>query len=365
MASALRRIGRPWFITLLVAGSYLLVLLLFADGDPLVLVQMGTRFSQSNPDGSIGYDGQFYYYIAREPQQAWRYVDIPAYRYQRIFYPVLAHLLSLGNEQILPWSMLGINLASLAGSVAVVETLLVEQRVSRWFALSVGLCGGMLFSVMGVLTEPLALWLALAAMLLFARGRRMWSACFFALSVLTKETMLIVVAGYLVYLVTQRQLGSFLIMGAWVGVPFALWQIVLLAWLGDLGVGSGGAGATPFHIVPFGALVSLVRGGGWPVFWVFASVLVPLAVVPTVWAILATGRDILRREYHPWAFALAFFALVIPFLPASTFLDLSAMPRYTTPLVALMVLYAAHRRSRRVLAACLLWVTTIVLVPSF
>ena len=54
---------------------------------------------------------------------------------------------------------------------------------------------------------------------------------------------------------------------------------------------------------------------------------------------------------------------MIPFLPASTLLDLSAMPRVASPLVALTVLYAAYHRRARVLNASLLWITTAVLVP--
>jgi hypothetical protein len=287
---------------------------------------------------------------------------VPAYRYQRILYPMAVRALALGYERALPWTMIAINLGSLATSVAIVEALLVDCGANRWYALTVGLYGGQLFPALVGLADPLALCLALAAMLVYARGRPLWSAALFALAVLTKETMWIVVVAYLVYALRGGQFRQGLVMGAAVGVPFALWQGVLYLWLGEIGIRAGGAGATSFHVVPFGALLSLARVG-WDVLALFAALLVPVIVVPTVWAILAGGRSVFAGENHPWTWALLFVALVIPFLPASTLLDLSAIPRFTSPLVALTILYAAAHRRARVLNASLLWMTTAVLVP--
>jgi hypothetical protein len=174
--------------------------------------------------------------------------------------------------------------------------------------------------------------------------------------------MLLLAGGYAIYLFTQRQFKQGLVMGSVAAVPFAIWQLCLFGWLGRFGIGSGGAGAASFQLVPFGAFLSLLDYG-WLVFFVFAAVWGPIIVVPTVWAIWVTGRAILRRDWHPWAFALALFALVIPFLPESTLLDRAAMPRFAIPLVALVVLYAAHRRFYPALAASLLWMTTVILVP--
>lgn len=362
MRKVLRRLVRPWVVTLAVTGIYLCIFLWMAGGDPLVLVRIGTRFSEQDPDGGKGYDGQFYYYIGKDPWQGWRHMDVPAYRYQRILYPLLVRLVSLGQERLLPWAMLAINLVSIGGSVAIVEALLIECGVSRWYALSLGLFGGMLFCAITSLAEPLALCLALAAMFTFSRRRLLLSACLFALAVLTKETMLLLAGGYVVYQFTQKQFKQGLVMGSVAAVPFAIWQLCLFGWFGSFGVGAGGAGATSFYLIPFGALFSLFRYG-WLVFLVFALIMVPIIVVPTVWAIWVTGRAMLQRDLHPWTFSLALFALVIPFLPESTFLDLAAMPRFASPLVALVVLYAAHSRSYPALGASLLWITTMILVP--
>jgi hypothetical protein len=351
-------------VTLVVIGAYLAVLLLGAQGDPRVFVRVGTRFSARDPSGSIGYDGQFYYYMAQDLAGGWRRMDIPAYRYQRILYPLLVRLVSLGSERLLPWAMVLVGLISASASVMLVEKVLVGQGFSRWYALPVGLFGGQVFSVATALAEPLALCLSLIAMWLFARDRWVWGALLFSLAALTKETHIILAAGYVLYLAIHGQLRRALATGAIVGVPFCLWQISLWLWLGTWGLGAGGAGATSFHLVPFGALFSLIPVS-WAAFALFAALLVPIIVVPTVWAIVTAGRAVLTGESAPWTYALLLYACVIPFLPASTSLDLSAMPRFANPLVALIVWHAAYRRASRALGASLLWITTLALVPFF
>jgi hypothetical protein len=109
------------------------------QGDPLVFAEIGTRFADGNPNGSEGYDGQFFYYIATNPATAPPKIDVPAYRFQRILYPLLARWLAWGNSQLIPWLLIIINLAALTGSVWLVEQLLARCRVSRWYALPVGL----------------------------------------------------------------------------------------------------------------------------------------------------------------------------------------------------------------------------------
>src|SRR5690606_40616249 len=83
------------------------------QGSPLALVTLGTRFSDGDLQGETGtegYDGQFVYYIARDPGDAERFLDVPAYRFQRILLPILGRVLAFGQNDLLPWSLLLINL---------------------------------------------------------------------------------------------------------------------------------------------------------------------------------------------------------------------------------------------------------------
>ena len=86
---------RPWWIVAVVGLVYMAVVVTSAGGDPLALATLGTRFSEGDPGGTEGYDGQFSYYIARDPLNGWQHCDVPAYRYQRILYPLLGRLSGL------------------------------------------------------------------------------------------------------------------------------------------------------------------------------------------------------------------------------------------------------------------------------
>jgi hypothetical protein len=98
----------PALVVLLVALLLVASAIWKEGGDPLALARIGTRFSQGEPGGSEGYDGQFVYYIARDPspQRVASYLDVPAYRYQRILLPVLARLLAAGNPAGIPWTII-------------------------------------------------------------------------------------------------------------------------------------------------------------------------------------------------------------------------------------------------------------------
>ncbi len=100
----------PAFVCLVGSIIFVAWVIFNSGGDPLSLARLGTRYSQGDPNGSEGYDGQFSYYIARNPDPAelLPFLDVPAYRYQRILLPLLARFLSLGNVEIIPWMLAGL-----------------------------------------------------------------------------------------------------------------------------------------------------------------------------------------------------------------------------------------------------------------
>jgi len=155
---------RPWVVVLLAALIYAGVTLVRYGYDPLAFAMVGTRYSQGDPQGSQGYDGQFAYYIARDPAQGWQYCDVPAYRYQRILYPLLAWVLALGQPEWVGWTLIVINIAALAGGTYFTERLLAAEGANRWYALAYGLYGGLVAGLRLDLTEPLAYGLAQAGL---------------------------------------------------------------------------------------------------------------------------------------------------------------------------------------------------------
>ena len=363
---------------ILAAAIYSIIILALHNGDPMAFVLPCTRCTTGDPFGTEGYDGQFMYQIALRPTQAMAYLDVPAYRYQRILYPLLARWLALGQPTLIPWTLLLINLVSLGVGTWLAGQLLARTGANPWFALPVGLFAGQLLSLRVDLPEPLALALALGGMLLIERTQQVsplgpaieqdrvihWpglsaGAALFALSALTRETMLLTAAGYGLYLWIERGWRPAFLFGVMAAGPFVLWQGVLWLWLGQPGVGSGGAGATPFELIPFGGLLRTFEAG-WRAFALFALIMVPLAVLPSLWSLWASARDVYRRRWHPRTCALLANALVIPFLPFSTFREPLAMLRFLSPLVAMTILFGGLKRSRRILMYSLLWLFSAV-----
>ena len=161
--------------TLLVLGATLglsLLVLINHDWDPMAFVRLGSRYSESKPQGTIGYDGQFAYQIATHPLDAAPYLDIPAYRYQRILYPILGRLAGLGQPALIPWALLGINIAALTIGTHVTAEILAARGLGRWYAVTVGLFAGQLVSLRMDLNEPCALTLALLGIHTFEKHPR-------------------------------------------------------------------------------------------------------------------------------------------------------------------------------------------------
>ncbi len=354
---------RPWWVVSVIALGYLAFVVAANGGDPLVLATLGTRFSESDPAGNEGYDGQFSYYIAMDPLNGWQRCDVPAYRYQRILYPLLARGLALGQGSLIPYTLPLLNLIALGVGIWLAERILSGYGMSRWYAITYGLYAGQLMSVRLDLNEPLAHVLVLAAILVLERKRWGWGAVLFALAALAKETALVFAGGYLLHLLVRRQWknAAWLALGA--GVPFVAWQAVLWAWLGRPGLGSGGAGATAWEIIPYRGLWSLgtidLR-----VLGLLALIMVPLAVIPSLLGLWAAVRDLCHRRWHPFTMMLLMNCLVMLFLPQSTYREPFAMLRLTTGLVIATIIYGACKRSKRTLNYTLFWLASLVFVSK-
>jgi hypothetical protein len=351
----------PWLVVLVLALAYVGLTLARYGGDPMMFVLAGTRYSQGEESGTLGYDGQFAYYIAHDPAGGCPQCDVPPYRYQRILYPVLAWALALGQPRAIPWTLIAINVVALAGGTYFTERLLEAHRVSRWYALAYGLYGGLVAGLRLDLAEPLAYGLVQAGLWAWTRERRWAAGGLLALAALTKETALVAAGGLLVYLALERRWRDVAKHAALVGVPFAAWQGVLWAWLGAPGLGTGGAMATPFEAIPFMGLLRVTQDS-WQVFWILLAVEGPLFVLPAIWALVVAVRDLWRGRRHAWVAVLLLQAAVLLFLPNSTWREPLAMARLAVGLVAATLLYGALRRSRRVLTFSFFWLAALALL---
>ncbi|MBN1993542.1 MAG: hypothetical protein JW953_12655 [Anaerolineae bacterium] len=350
----------PTFVVVIVCLLYVLGVLIWNDGDPMAFVLLGTRFSHADPLGSEGYDGQFAYQIALHPLEAAPYLDKPAYRYQRILYPLTARLLAFGQPALIPWTLILVNILAIGLGTWVTELLLIDFRVSRWYALVYGMYGGQLLALRADLNEPLAYALVMVAMLAWAKERRAWAIAAFGLAALGKETTLIFLAAYILYTFQKGQWKWVIGLGL-AALPFLAYQLLLWAWLGSFGVGSGGAGATPFSLIPLGGWLAIATVS-IPAFLIVSLVVAPMSIFPGLAGIWLSVRRLGQGEVHPFIYSLLLNSLVVLFLPASTFREPAAMVRLTMGLVPAMLLYAALARSRRILNYSYFWIATNVLL---
>ncbi|MCB0162658.1 MAG: hypothetical protein KDI79_00440 [Anaerolineae bacterium] len=350
----------PTLVVTLIGLIYVIGVLLVNDGDAKAFILLGTQFSQGDPNGSEGYDGQFAYQIALNPAGAAPYIDVPAYRYQRILYPLLARLLAFGQAALIPWTLIILNIGVIALGTWATEHLLLHLRVSRWYALVYGLYGGQFLSLRTDLNEPLAHAFVQLAMLAWAKERRWWAVAAFALAALGKETTLVFLAAYMLYTLSQRMWGWTFRLGL-AAIPFVLYQLFLWRWLGSFGVGSGGAGATPFSPIPLAGWLA-IAGVSVGAFLLISLVVGPMSILPSIAGVWLSLKEVWYQNLHPFVFSLLLNSAVILFLPTSTFREPVAMLRLTMGLMAAMLLFGAWRRSWRILNYSTFWIFTNILL---
>jgi hypothetical protein len=346
---------RPWMVVFVLASLYCLFTLARNQWNPMAFVVIGRQYDPAHGVSGLGYDGQFAYQIAINPAGASALLDIPAYRYQRIVYPMAARLLSLGSEAAIPWIMIVINIASLALGTLATELILTGHGKNRWFALAFGLFTGQMLSLRLDLTEPLAFALAQWGVLFFDRRRLGWSGLLFALAALTRElTLLFPAACALALIINDRKWLKGAAWGLAVLAPFAAWQVFLYNWLGKWGVSSGGASATAFEWIPY--------HGWWgyhtdeTLIFVFFSIFVlAVALVPATTGIVSGVRNLFLRRWGAGTWILLLNSLIFPFLPTSNVLNPPGLIRMVIGLVAAVLDYGALEGSSKALRFSLLW----------
>lgn len=159
---------------------------------------MGTEFMKPEemPQGmfylkdSMGYDGQFFYFIARDPfitGNMHQRLDVPAYRYQRIMYPLLARISALGNVEKLPKTLVSVNLAAILIGTLLVAGMLLKQQMSPWYALFYAALNGFVLALLRDLSGPVAMAFTVGAFYCYSNKRYRTSAILLAAGILSRE----------------------------------------------------------------------------------------------------------------------------------------------------------------------------------
>jgi hypothetical protein len=146
-----------------------------------------------------GYDGQFYYRLALDPfdwaRTAFGITMDQSYRYTRIGYPVLAWLVSFGQHQLVPYSLVAVNLVGVA-AMAVLGGMFARDsgRHALW-GLAFAAYFGLVISVGRDTAEPVAEACMLGGLLAYRRSRYLLATALFTFGAITRETILFAPAG--------------------------------------------------------------------------------------------------------------------------------------------------------------------------
>ncbi|HEV2360161.1 MAG TPA: hypothetical protein VGS21_00515 [Acidimicrobiales bacterium] len=321
MPAVLRRLDHPAApaaIALIGAAVFVVARLVFGtDGDITRFIVVGSANLSGHglPAGvhvfaGTGYDGQFYFREALDPLTTARVahgiVLDGDFRLQRVGYPLLAYVLSVGQPALVPDALVAANVVALT---AVGYLGGVVARDSGRHALD-GLFFVAFFGFVTTLARDLleivAAAFLLAALVAYRRGRFGLAGAMFACDVLTKESDVFVVAAFALViavkaLIGERGVSRFLprahLTWAIAAGAFGALQLVLYEAIGTVAARSGARGNLGH---PFAAPISAIRlYGAHPTtladsIW-FAELAV-LVVIVTTAVVVARGSGALAEE---------------------------------------------------------------------
>ena len=205
----------PWALALLTLVVFSLMLLPIAASrgfDLSAFILAGDYFTTPGKSAtpimvlhhSLGYDGQFFYRLALDPFSGPRtaygiMLDSPAKRMQRIVYPLLAWLVSLGRPGFVPASLVAINLAGLGIIAAAAAWLTRQRRLAWWFPFAVLGWPGFLVALTHDTAEIVSAALLLGALACYLSDRILAYCLLASCAALTRETTIPALLGIFVF----------------------------------------------------------------------------------------------------------------------------------------------------------------------
>lgn len=324
---------------------------------------------------TYGYDGQWYYRLALDPANLSRFaygirID-RGYRYMRIGYPSLTWLLSAGRHEIVPYTLVAVNVLAV-GTLGYFGAVFARQhgRSPLWGLLLPGFFG-LLTSISRDTGEPLAVACLLAGLLALRARRPVLAGVLLACGALTRETIMVAVAAVALVQIAglargRRRPGRDAVAWALPVVAFVAWEAVAYVVTGvfPLAADKNQNAGTPF-IAPVQALIfnlghlSLNPADQYDV-WLLEFAILLLVVV--------AAFALLRRSQVPGHEKLAFvlYVLEICAVTPSTWSSVDADLRSFVEayLLAVIVLLGvpAARLGRRL--AWVLPALAVALVPA-
>ena len=220
------------------------IFLALGEDAPVQTVYAQQLLGDVNVRTGGGHDGKYFFAQANDPwygdpHRHAAVLDRPAYRGQRMLFPMIAGGFGLFPPGVVVWSMLVTNLLAMAIGAFLAAKLAASWGGAAWLGLLVPLNIGLLFELDIDGAGILAYVCCLGALYALA-NERTWSASFlFAAAALSREVMVLFAVGIVVlWWLDRREVAwRFVITPL---VAMAVWYLYLHVRLADVpGVGGG------------------------------------------------------------------------------------------------------------------------------
>ena len=209
----------------------------------------------------LGHDGKYFFAQANDPwyldpEQHAAVLDRPAYRGQRMLFPLIAGGFGFFPPSVVVWSMLITNLLAMALGAFLAAKLATSWGASTWLGLWVPLNIGLLFELDIGGAGILAYACCLGALYALVDERSWLASLLFAAAALSREVMIVFAVGvFVLWWHDRRELPwRFVITPL---VAMTVWYVYLHVRLASL---PGAGGGTENFAPPF---VGLFEAFGW------------------------------------------------------------------------------------------------------
>jgi hypothetical protein len=231
-----------------------------------------------------GYDGAFYYAIARNPFDIpVSFIDDPGVRHGRLLYPLLAWLLSGGDAERLFWAMPLLNLVAIMMLTWLGARIAAHFGRSGWWGLLLSVGVNAFLPALRDLTDPLAATTAVGLIASWLLRWPTWTLIAWGVAaVLSREQNIVIVMIVGLDALRQRDFpraaGIGLIAAIWVG-----WLLILKGCYGAWPIASYNTASPLTGICHAWAHLGQSSGGNFPLdFAKMASLTAMLLAAPIV-----------------------------------------------------------------------------------